>query len=62
MVDGDAAELTGVASGVEYPIGDPVMVPAGVLCTVSGLGVGELPGVRFVSTGEGWRLATPNPV
>ncbi|CAM4239382.1 hypothetical protein [Nocardiopsis rhodophaea] len=62
MIDGEVAELTGVASGVEYPIGDPITVPAGVLCEVSGLGIRDLAGVRFVVSGEGWRLATTQAI
>lgn len=55
MVVGETAELTVVAEGREFPVGDPLEVPAGVLCAVAGCDVEGLPGRRFVSSPDGFQ-------
>lgn len=54
MVVGGVAELVVVAEGRVWPVEDPVRVPVGVLCGVAGVGVGDLPGRRFVSSRVGF--------
>lgn len=50
------AELEGTAAGEVFPVGDPVVVSAGVLARVAGVPVSGLPGLGFVPSGGGWRL------
>ncbi|QVJ00367.1 hypothetical protein KGD82_16535 [Nocardiopsis eucommiae] len=53
--DEDAVAELGGAHG--YTIGEPLKVPAVVLARAARVPLEGLPGMRFVTTGEGWRPA-----
>lgn len=57
MVVGSGDEALAELEGDHgFTIGEPMQVPAGVLARAAGVGLVGLPGLRFVTSGQGWRL------